>query len=1285
MMPLFVTICLAIVLSVTVTHVCGLQKIADSNDTLMDILCNNKLNNSTTVLLPAPLYTIPPGKSCMIEDKVNLTIEGNGSNSLTVIQCLLSTDKVGSGGFILIDVHGLNIAYVVFENCGVVIPEGVLQLGSSSLFHFDQRELAVLAFVNCSDLDLTNVKITKYLGRAFIGVDVTGHSVVDSVTVSDSVVVEPVCYVDSAFNPSSTCKGSGIVWMYTNSTMAASNTTIQIVNSVFSDNIGNTEVSNADSFVCGELLEDAFYSMDITGSSMTVEPVSIPSAGAMTLILQQHSLVQANITNSRFTNNRGLCYGAILVIYLGESAYNSLKFSGCEFSNNHQILSNFTHLSGKYFGSTLTLLIKHMGNRRGGTDCLSMTDSHFTNDHVVFNASHVVLTEFPSSSGACSAVFRNITGGNIRLLYAVSVETYGSSLFVNLSDIRLVGNEVLDLERPKLDVGDGLLTFSYVSKVIIHGSSDIGSSFSMVSGPVISAEVTNVVFTGKVSFSYLVGSSWTSGAALNFRGEAKIWLMEPLNLMFRNNSALEGGAIYSVSRFAEYCAFQFMTDSERVYNNSNIHNMAINVTFISNHARLAGNSIYASPLYHCSNRLSPTVKADPDTIYKTIFHFIDSADDGNGLLEMSSKPLWVCLCGDVPNNTTKSALDCDAAEEINTYPGKTFYLSVIAVDEAFQRVYSIIYNNLQLDESINGSAPNWHLGNGEDIVQVNGYNCTTLNFTIYSDKSPVNGHIDTSASESTISLSIPINLQNCPPGFELVYDRCDCVQLLQARGIECNISSGTVTRPGSVWIGIFSEHTNESEYKDVVVGYSNHCPTRYCNQSASVVNVSDPSSLCTHNRTGVLCGRCEAGLSVAVGGPQCLRCSHWWLFTIPLYALLCFVYVALLLLLQMTIARGTINGLIFYANLLNVNTYTLLSGYSGSRWAISFLAFLNIELGFPVCLYNGLDELNKALLSIVLPTYIWLLAMVFVYASRCSHRLSTLTSHSAVPLLATMIYISYLKLLRFSVDGFAYGTVELQSKMPSRKVWYYDGTVTYLQDSRHMLLFLMVVVVTCFFIIPFGVILTGIKYFSRFQIINKFKPLIDAYCAPFKDRYRFWFGSRLWVLLVHYILFAILRNNPLEFLLCQAVILTLFTLVQAAIMPFRSKILNALDLFFMVNALLLTIVSLYTNSLYPTYPNVASAVSVGLTLVVYCGIVCYHAWTPVKLVITHCRKIGKYAILEESGLTTEAVVTKSSLVISSTMDPASIQHHDHKNVHPSKFRDSILANSVANKGDESDN
>jgi hypothetical protein len=32
-----------------------------------------------------------------------------------------------------------------------------------------------------------------------------------------------------------------------------------------------------------------------------------------------------------------------------------------------------------------------------------------------------------------------------------------------------------------------------------------------------------------------------------------------------------------------------------------------------------------------------------------------------------------------------------------------------------------------------------------------------------------------------------------------------------------------------------------------------------------------------------------------------------------------------------------------------------------------------------------------------------------------------------------------------------------------------------------------------------------------FNIINKFKPFIDAYGGPFKDKWRFWFGLRLWL------------------------------------------------------------------------------------------------------------------------------------------------------------------------------
>ena len=1249
---------LSLVLVITANHAYGLTGMTvDTNNKLMDILCGDGRSDptSTVVLLSAQLFTIPPGNFCVIENVSDLTIQGNDTNSPAVIRCLPSEDNVVSRGFAFINAHRLTLANVVIENCGDMLTEEVLGQGNSSLLYFGSGEAAALICTNCSNLTLTNIKIVNYTGRALIGLDVFGHSILDTLVISDSVATHPVCH-GHGFNA---CKGSGLVWMYT-ATAGNVSTTVDVVNSVFVNNSGFLERVSRDnnSFACGDLLAYSLY-------SRSFEPITIPSVGALSLIFQQHSPVQANIINSNFTNNRGLCYGAILAIYLSEAVYNSLSFSGCTFSNNTQTLSNSSrHQSGKYFGSTITLFMKYLANHTEGNDCFSIVDSKFIGGDKIFSTSHIALSQFPTSSGFCMAVLRNVTGGNIRLLYAVSLDA-SDSLLVNLSDIHLLGSEIYD--RPTLGSGDGLLTFSYVYRVLIHGSDAVGSLFSRLTGPIIYAEAADIVLTGKVEFSNAIGSTWTSGAAMYLRGESIIWLKEPLDLTFCNNTAFEGGAIYSNNRFEEYCAFQYIT--EKPYDASNIDDIAINVTFISNRAHTAGNSMYVSPLYSCSTRFSPniSIEVDPLTVYSAIFNFEDEVD--NGLLEISSRPLQVCLCGDDPTNTSESAIVCaqNDIQVINTYPGKTFHLSVIPVDEFFRRVYSIIYNNLQpLDLSLSVPGFDWHLGYGEDIVQLNGFNCTTVKYTVFSNRTVSNGQLTIYPSESITGLLIPIALDECPPGFELEgSDYCDCVKFLLDKGIQCNISDGTVTRPGTSWIGIVNDNVSGSNHTaslDVNVGYSNHCPTRYCTKTSSVVNVSNRSSLCLYGRTGVLCGQCKPGLSVTVGSPECRKCSNWWLFTIPLYALLGIAIFALLFTLQITVTQGTINGLIFYANLLNINTYTLL-GYKGMEWSLILVTFLNLELGFPVCLYYGLDEINKSLLSIVFPAYMWLLAIAFVYASRWSHKFSQLTSQSAVPVLVTLVYITYYQLLRFSVNGFAYGTIELHfPDNYSQTVWYYDGSIHYLSDSRHLVLFFMVLIVICVFVIPYGVILTGIRFFSRIRIVNKFRPLIDAYCAPYKDRYRFWFGARLWVLFVIYILFAILRNSPVTLFLCQSIILTFFTLAQAAIMPFRSKVINWLDLFFMVNALLITIFALYSYSHYRIY--IASSVLVALALVAFCCIVGYHGWKLWKRVYKHWES-SKYVALEETK-PNENIVTSNSLVITT-----SVEHH---NIHPSRFRDSILIN-----------
>ena len=67
--------------------------------------------------------------------------------------------------------------------------------------------------------------------------------------------------------------------------------------------------------------------------------------------------------------------------------------------------------------------------------------------------------------------------------------------------------------------------------------------------------------------------------------------------------------------------------------------------------------------------------------------------------------------------------------------------------------------------------------------------------------------------------------------------------------------------------------------------------------------------------------------------------------------------VAFLLVLNLTVAIGTLNSIIFYANIVAANTSVLFS--SGVSFASVFISWLNFDLGFDVCFFDGMDTYIK--------------------------------------------------------------------------------------------------------------------------------------------------------------------------------------------------------------------------------------------------------------------------------------------------------------------------------------
>ena len=255
-----------------------------------------------------------------------------------------------------------------------------------------------------------------------------------------------------------------------------------------------------------------------------------------------------------------------------------------------------------------------------------------------------------------------------------------------------------------------------------------------------------------------------------------------------------------------------------------------------------------------------------------------------------------------------------------------------------------------------------------------------------------------------------LNIANyaCPLGFQISNKTksCDCEQQLKQRvaSVKCNAPTKTITQQGNIWIGNIS---------NCVVVYS-PCPLDYCTVTESNFSLADPDPQCALNRTGILCGRCRDGLSLALGSNNCIQCPEFsYLALIIPFAAAGFGLVALLMILNLTVSVGTINGLIFYASIVKISESTGIFFPNGSILVLSqFIAWLNLDLGIETCFYPGMTAYAKVWLQFVFPLYIWFIIATIIVLCRYSTWLSNKIGGNVVQVLATLILLSFTKIFR---------------------------------------------------------------------------------------------------------------------------------------------------------------------------------------------------------------------------------------------------------------------------------
>ena len=689
------------------------------------------------------------------------------------------------------------------------------------------------------------------------------------------------------------------------------------------------------------------------------------------------------------------------------------------------------------------------------------------------------------------------------------------------------------------------------------------------------------------------------------------------------------------------------------------------LTFNQNKAGTAGNAIYGGRTSACfpgrkinledlSNNKCPIADGSD------LFHY-NGVNDSSDLSNFTSDPTRVCFCEkDIPN--------CyKVLNNITVYPGENFTLSLAIIGYGLGTVPgSVIASRSRSGESQERISEHSVFGSESQYFQeVREAKCQNIGYSILSERdgeqialavdsqslliplevvrlvlnfkltgtirdrnSLLLGHSSVYEDFFNIPVFVEVDLLACPVGFQLVRRKCVCHKVLLNNNIDtCFFSNGTglILRPAPYWIGLPND-INSS------ILIHPHCPFDYCKSHNLYITAESPNTQCQYQRSGVLCGSCREGLSMILGSSECRNCSNVYLVSISFFVLCGVALVTILTLLNMTVSVGTLNGLILFANFLQANHTAFLpltTSHTNPLIAFlsAFIAWLNLDLGIPMCFFDGLTTYVKTWLQFVFPLYILALVGVMIIASNYSTRVTRLLGTNAVSVLATLVLLSYTKILRLLITAFSFTTLTGSQDYHS-VVWLANGYIKYF-EPKHAIFFLVSLLVLLLLGVPYTVTLIAAPWIqrSKFKLVsfmyNKFKPLFDAYMGPYKDRHRYWTGMLLLARVVLIVLFSSIGNTntvagpKLNLLLLSFTSCGLIG-VTAAFKPYKNKLLNGLEIFHLTILFVLSSSNLYIGT-GTGQRALIYIVLVGICFLVFVGICVGHIWHRLQKIRTKRR------------------------------------------------------------------
>ena len=950
------------------------------------------------------------------------------------------------------------------------------------------------------------------------------------------------------------------------------------------------------------------------------------------------------ITNCTFTANSA--WGGIE--WSGGAIFTNsfdTKLLGVVVIRNTVFTSNFGTGAATFFRNRVSIEnTTFVDNQADNHRVLTVLQSTLIFEHIIFNGNRGSVYSFSSRVDMIGPVsLHGNTGGAI---HAVQSQIYINST-KSVSSVNGASRGLTVIRNNTASIGGGVLlreselviaspvtisenraemfgggVYSYQSLLLFTSGEGtakyfINNNFAGQNGGGVYA----VASTIKLMRSYVTIGSNTAlhnGGGLYLQENSRIYLLKEVDqwdlsdpniqLEVSTNSAINGGGVFVADSSAG--ALQCQGEPEhkhgdaasvspdcfiqtiRLYQRSSYYYR--NTIILNNTAKL-GSALYGGLLDRCT--VSPLAEAYSDGLSGLQYFEMTVAISSSS--SIASDPVQVFFCDQLDQST------------ITVRKGETFKITVSAIDQVENPVSATVHSSVVTESGVG------RLKEGQAIQRV-GSHCTELEYSVFSQDSSAQVELYADGPCGSLGISkqtFNVSFQpcTCPVGFQqsqsLIECECVCDQRLLPNHISnCSQEAGTIQLETEIWIGVANSSNG--------TGYVIHrCPFDYC--VGRPVNISLNSSQerdrqCAFNRTGVLCGECQHGLSLVLATSNCEECSNIYLFLLIPFALAGIALVGFILFFNITIATGTIHSLIFYSNLLSANYFTQPSALT------VFISWVNLDLGIETCFYDRMNSQVKVFLQLIFPAYLFLLMLLIIIISRyCNFFATLLSNRNPVAALCTLIFLSYSKLLRFIIAALQSTVLEFPDGSKQR-VWSYNANVQYFTSSHTPLFVAAVLILTA------GGLFTLQLFFaqwfphcSKWKLMRwtrntKYTGFMDAYHAPFVRKHRYWLGLLLFALIVHNVIAAIATDDFLPVLFMGCIGISLLMLKVHTRRVFKNWVHDLLENLFLLNLVFLANGTLYANTTKAAITALVET-SIALSAGLFLLIICYHSYKHVFL------------------------------------------------------------------------